>query len=213
MQKFDKLFPSLCALFCALVLLSNLIYQKFILIKLSFIESFSISSGALLYPITYMINDIIAEFYGKARSKFCIILSVFVNIISLSIISLVDYMPASYWSKVTNEEFHHIFGFYGVAFCGSLIAFFISQNLDIFIYLHLKKITRDKFIMLRNIVSTSASLLVDTVIVIGFMYYFGAIPRDQFILLIFHSFIWKFIFTIIASPLFYVSLRLIKMYN
>ena len=114
-------------------MIGNLTYQKFVSLNIPLFHSFDLSVGAILYPLTFLITDLIAEFYGKIRANFCVKFAMITNIIMASIICFMDYLPATSWSKINDEMFHQIFGFYTIGFLSSITACYISQKIDIFI--------------------------------------------------------------------------------
>jgi queuosine precursor transporter len=210
MPKQYKIFSTLCALFSILIILNNLTYQKFIVLSLPFIHTFEISVGAILYPLTFLINDLIAEFYGKTEAKYCVKLAICMNMTVALILTGMDHLPATSWSTLDNATFHQVFSVFSFAFIGSMIACYTSQNLDVFIYLSLKKISGSRYLWLRNNISSALCLLVDSIVVISFLSFFNILPKDHAIDLIKNSYSWKLFFTISCTPVFYFSVFLIK---
>ncbi len=203
----EKIYVFLCVVFSVLVVTGNLIYQKFVQLPIFSIYIFELSVGAIIYPFTFLILDLIAEFYGREKSKFCIKLAISMNIIVATIIIIADKLNATSWSRVSNLEFNHIFGLFSIAFIGSIIASYISQSVDVIFYLWLRRLTRDRLLLIRNILSTAASLLIDTCIVICFLSFFGVLPKDQMANLIINSYTYKLFFTIFSGPLFYFAVK------
>lgn len=203
----EKLYLFLCTFFCLLIVLSNLTYQKFVTLSIIPFYKFELSVGAILYPLTFIMTDLITEFYTKEKAAFAIKLSMVMNVFSVLIIMLMDTLPATSWSKIDNATFHSVFGFYGIAFIGSMIACTLSQTLDVHLYLWIKKLTHGRFLWLQNIGSTSLSLLLDTLTVIGFMAIMGVLPFEQMLLLVAHSYLWKFFFIMCNAPLFCIAVK------
>ncbi|WPY01904.1 VUT family protein (plasmid) [Candidatus Trichorickettsia mobilis] len=201
----DRVYTTLCALFAVLIVMGNLIYQKFVFLPILPFYTFELSVGAILYPLTFMLTDLIAEFFGKNRANFCVKLALALNITVALIIAFMDKLNATSWSKIDNDTFHKVFGLYGVSFLGSIIACYIAQLIDIRIYLWIRKLTGDKYLWLRSNGSTAISLFVDTTIVISFLTTFGVLPVDKLWLLIFNSYLFKLFFSICSIPLFYAS--------
>lgn len=210
MKNAERLYCFLLVFFSTLIVVGNLTYQKFVSINLFSLHEFNLSVGAVLYPLTFLVTDIIAEFYGKEKSQFCVRIALLMNIITAIIIFGMDHLKALPWSRVDDDTFHHVFGMYGVAFLGSLLACYMSQSLDVLLYLFIKKITGGKFIWLRNLLSTSSALFLDTCFVISFMAAFGIFQWDRVGELIFNSYTFKIVFTLLNVPLFYIYLYLIK---
>ncbi|MCH9753345.1 MAG: queuosine precursor transporter [Alphaproteobacteria bacterium] len=205
----DKLYTALCVLFTSLIILGNMVYQKFVGLDLPF-HRFELSVGAILYPLTFLITDLIAEFYGKERAQFCINFAMFTNILIMLIISFMDYLSATEWSRVNDETFHNIFGYYSIAFIGSVVAFYIAQTIDLHIYIAIRNFTKGKYLWLGNLGSTSIALLVDTSVVISFMTFFGIFSSEHMWPLIVNSYSWKLLFTFCSIPLFYLCIVLMR---
>jgi uncharacterized integral membrane protein (TIGR00697 family) len=210
MTQTDKIYTGLCILFCMLIMLGNLTYQKFVSLNIPFIHSFELSVGAILYPVTFLITDLIAEFFGREKANFCVRFAIMMNIVVVLIIGSMDNLHATSWSKIDDNLFHQAFGFYGIAFIGSIIACYISQKIDIFLYLRIKTLTKGKYLGLRNFLSSSVSLFIDTFIVISFLAAFDILPTTQIWQIMINSYYWKIFFTICAIPLFYFSSFIIK---
>jgi len=192
-----------------LTVIGNLTYQKFVSLPLLPVYSFELSVGAMVYPITFLITDLIVEFYGKDRAMFCVRLSILMNIITAGIIYGMNLMPAAQWSNVSDATFHKVFGFYSIAFTGSIIACYIAQFIDTRVYLWIKKITGGRHLWLRSNGSTALSILIDTSIVIFFLTAFSVVPKEQMLPLIINGYSFKLAFTICSTPLFYLCVAVI----
>ncbi|MGL4997907.1 MAG: queuosine precursor transporter [Cetobacterium sp.] len=209
----EKIYVGLCALFSSLIILGNLTYQKFVILRIPSIYQFELSVGAILYPMTFFMTDLITEFYGKEKATFCVRVAIFMNVTVAIIIAFMDYLPATPWSKISDSNFHQVFGFFSIAFAGSIIACYVAQFVDIYLYLRIRNLTKGKYLWLRNNGSTCISLFIDTIIVIGFMTIFNILTVDEMWPLVFHSYTWKLFFTISCTPLFYIAVRSINYYT
>jgi uncharacterized integral membrane protein (TIGR00697 family) len=210
MNKQDQIYLILCSLFSVILVTGNLIYQKFVSITIFPAYTFELSVGALAYPITFFITDLIAEIYGKKKATYCVRIAMIMNIFIALFITILDYLPATSWSKISDNEFHKMFGLFNLAFLSSVIACYVAQKFDIIIYLWLKKITNDKHLWLRSNASTTVSLFIDTSLVIGMLTLFEIIPASKTLTLIINSYSYKLFFTICCTPLFYLSVALVK---
>lgn len=205
-----RIYTTLCVIFSVLIVTGNLIYQKFVVLPLLPFHIFELSVGAILYPLTFLLTDLITEFYGKEKANFCVKLGIGMNILIAIVIMGMDNLSATSWSKIDNVTFHHVFGLYSVAFIGSILACYMAQLLDITIYLGIRKRTGAKWLWLRNIGSTGISMLVDTSLVISFMTLFGILPIERMGMLIMNSYLFKLFFTICSAPLFYAGVAVIR---
>lgn len=213
MTNLQKIYTGLCVLFCVLIALGNLTYQKFVALSIPYFHTFELSVGVILYPLTFLITDLITEFYGKESANFCVHLAIMMNITVALILNGMDHLPATAWSQIDSALFHQVFGLYSVAFISSILACSFSQALDIKLYLWIRKQTQGKHLWLRNNGSTAISLLLDTTIVISIMTLFKVLPRENMLSLIANSYSWKLFFTLCSTPLFYGCVSLIKRFS
>jgi hypothetical protein len=91
-----------------------------------------------------------------------------------------------------------------------MIACYISQSLDIPIYLIIQKLTKGKYLWARNSGSTMVSLFIDTAILTALAALVGIMPMDKLWLLIFNSYSWKVFFTVCGIPFFYLAVWFIR---
>ena len=210
MNKIDNIYTTLCALFSVLIVMGNLIYQKFVFLPVLPFHTFELSVGAVLYPLTFLLTDLITEFYGKEKANFCVRLGVSMNILVACIIMVMDQLESTTWSKVDNNTFHTVFGLYSIAFISSIIACYTAQLVDITLYVWIRKITKGKWLWARNNGSTAISLFIDTSIVISFMAIFHVLPADRMLPLIMDSYCFKVFFSVASTPLFYFCVGTIK---
>lgn len=206
----EKIFSVLCTLFAVIVILSNLIYKKFVALNILLIPVFELSAGALLYPFSFFVSNLIAEFYGKEKAKFCVRTAIVMSATVALLILLVDILPSTSWSNISQENFHNTFGSFGTMFIISMTACYISQSLDIPIYLIIQKLTKGKYLWARNSGSTMVSLFVDTAILTALAVLAGIMPVDKLWLLIFNSYSWKVFFTVCGIPFFYLAVWFIR---
>ena len=205
-----KIYAALSTLFTMLIVLGNIVCQKFVYLPIFPFHTFELSAGCILYPVTYMLTDLIAEFYGKASARYCVRVAMVMNIIMATLLTFMDQLMATQWSKIDNTAFHNVFGLYSIFLAGSLIACYISQYVDITIYLLLRRVTRGKIIWLRSLASTSISLLIDTCVVVCFVALFGALPLEKVSSLIFNSYLYKLFASVCCIPLLYAGISFIN---
>ncbi len=198
-------------MFAILVVLSNLVSQKFIHIDFFGLYHTELSAGTLLYPFTFVLVDLLAEFYGRDMARFCVRSAIIINIIVASLMLFLDQLPATAWSKVSQAEFHHTLGHYSFMLIGSLTATYIAQRLDIYLYLKLRQLTNGRGLWLRSNLSTLISLIVDSSIILCFMALSGGLPYGHIAPLIASTSVFKLLFSVISTPLFYLGSYLIKL--
>lgn len=212
MTALERMYAVLCAFFSILIVVCNLTYQKFVYLPILPFHTFELSVGAILYPLMFMLTDLIAEFYDKKRASFCVRLAIVMNIIAALIVTGMDGLQATPWSKIDNVLFHQVFGLYGLGFIAIVFACYVAQLVDISLYLWIKKITRGKWLWLRSNGSTAISLFVDTSVAISFLTVLGIFPKEQIWNIIFNSYSYKLFATICCTPVYYCLVAMIRQF-
>ncbi len=204
-----KLYIFLCSVFCTIIVTGNLIFQKFVIINILFLK-LELSIGVLLYPVTFLISDLVTEFYGNQHANHMIKTSVLCSLVVMCLIMIGDYLPATSWSNIDDDSFHKMFSVYGVAFLASIIASFFGQLLDVQIYFYLKKLTKSKHLWLRNNLSTILAQLLDTILVLTILCFAGVLSWENYYTISVSSFAFKVSASLAGTPFCYLGYYLIK---
>ena len=166
------LYIILTGIFISCLITCNLIFLKFFSLKISvFNFTFTQSVGLIAYPVTFLITDIVSEIYGQKKANYLVLSGIISSGIVMILIFLADSLPAASFShpenlKVDDQTFHLVFGQFGVAMAASLFTYLICQLIDIRIFHFWKKLTKGKYLWLRNNCSTIFSQLIDTFLIL-----------------------------------------------
>ena len=212
MSLYYKVYFLLGCLFCTTVVISNLIFQKFVSITIPYIIELNISVGVLLYPITFLISDLVTEFYGKEKSKIIINTTILISFIVMILLYISIELPATSWSPISSLEFKKTFNVYGIGSLASLIAVYLGQLADIHIFSWIKIKTNSKHLWLRNNVSTILAQIIDTSTVLTLLCIFQIVPWTQFNTIFIGSIIFKLIAALLDTPFCYLGHALMKKY-
>ena len=207
-----KLYIIFCSIFCTIIIVGNLIFQKFVTLHI-FGYSLEVSVGVLLYPVTFLISDLVTEFYGKSAAKFMINITVLCSIMVLGLIYISDYFDATKWSVIDNQTFHKVFNVYSISAFASILANYFGQLCDIYLFDYLKDLTGGKHLWLRNNVSTILGQIIDTLTVIFILCSFDIIPWEQFMIVIFSSLSFKVLAALADTPFCYFGHYLMRKFS
>jgi uncharacterized integral membrane protein (TIGR00697 family) len=130
------------------------------------------------------------------------------QILALIFIVITIYLPAAPVFK-DQVSFETILNGSFRVIIASLISYAVSQNLDVFVFNKLKNIHGQKKLWLRNNASTMLSQLIDTTIFITIAFY-GTMPIAILGSLIVTQYVFKFLASIVNTPLVYVLVNLIR---
>jgi queuosine precursor transporter len=232
-DKPTKLFLGFTAFFCCNALIAEAIGTKlFSLEKLFGFHpvnftlfgqtglSFTLTCGVLLWPLEFVITDIVNEFFGpKAVRRISITAVALIAYAFLMYFLAIGIPPADAWIASSSKQgvpniqdaFSAIFGQNMRIIVGSLVAFLVSQVVDVTVFHKIKKKTGDKHLWLRATGSTLVSQLVDSYIVlyIAFSNYF---TWQQILAVGMMNYMYKFTIAILLTPLIYLVEQRIERY-
>jgi len=159
------MYDTIVALFCAFLLISNIGATKLIglgpdwppLLPLVF------DGGALLFPLTYILGDVLAEVYGFAKARRAIVTGFAVSVTASLVFWLVDIAPpAPGWGN--QDAWHAVLGFVPRIVAASLAAYLIGQLLNAWVLVRIKRRFGEKRLWVRLIGSSLVGEMADTAI-------------------------------------------------
>jgi len=175
--------------------------------------SFNLTCGVLLWPLEFVMTDIVNEYYGpKAVRQISYIAVALISYAFLMFYLAIHIPPADFWittktdSGVPNmqDAFNGIFGQGMWIIFGSLTAFLVSQIVDVTVFHRIKKVTGEKKVWLRATGSTLVSQLVDSFIVLFIAFKIGNGWSWQLVLAIcLVNYAYKSTMAIILTPVIY----------
>ena len=184
--------------------------------------AFNLTCGVLLWPLEFIMTDIVNEYYGpKAVRRISYIAVALIGYAFLMFYLAIKIPPADFWitsgvtSGVANmpSAFNSIFGQGMWIIFGSLVAFLVSQIVDVTVFHKIKKMTGEKKIWLRATGSTLISQLVDSFIVLFIAFKLGKDWSWQLVLAIcLVNYAYKFTMAIILTPVIYFVEHRIEKY-
>ncbi len=168
LEKRTQLFVYLSAIFVASLILGDLIGGKAFVIHMPFGPwkyDQPVSVGLFAFPVTFLLTDIVNEFYGRSGARFITFLGMWMAIFAFVILNLAQWPHAEPHSYLADLEFNRVFGVGGSLFVASVIAYLCGQFLDIYVFQFWKALTESKHLWLRATGSTLASQLIDTFVI------------------------------------------------
>jgi len=196
----------LLSLFIALLIAMNLLWGKLITLF-----GISVSVGIFMVPLTFLITDIVSEVYGKKVVRDFIYLGVWTLVLVFIYSAFFVYLePNPRYSF--NEDYTNIFGGSLRMIAASIIAFFLSQLHDVFIFEKIKQKTQGKYLWLRNNLSTMGSQLIDSTVFM-FIAFYAITPKftiSFIISLIIPYYLFKIAFALLDTPFVYMWVKWLK---
>ncbi|GGE98115.1 queuosine precursor transporter [Flavobacterium limi] len=196
------------------IFITNAIVAELIGGKLIQIGPFVMSIGILPWPIVFLTTDLINEYFGeKGVKKLSFITACLIAYAFLILFMAIAIPAAKGISPVNDQQFQAVFGQSMWIIVGSIIAFMVSQLIDVSVFWFFKNRTGNKKIWLRTTGSTIISQLFDSFIVLGIAFYLpGKIDFNTFLSSALVGYTFKLSIAIVLTPLIYLGHYLIKKY-
>ena len=185
--------------FCVCLILANLLATKQFQLG-----SINLTTGVLVFPISYVVNDCITEVWGYQRAKLIIWTGFVMNFAFVLLGWLADLIPgAPYW---TNQEgFHALFGLAPRVALASFAAFLVGSLLNAYVMSKMKIHDKGRRFSLRAIASTIAGELSDSLIFFPIALG-GIVPKENLLLMIASQVFFKTLYEIVMLP---VTMRVV----
>lgn len=196
------------------IFITNAVTAELIGGKLIYIGPYVMSIGILPWPVVFITTDLINEYYGqKAVKKLSVITAGLIAYCFVLLYIALNIKAANGFDTVTDVQFKAVFGQSLWIIIGSIVAFLVSQAIDITLFHFLKKKTGQKMIWLRSTGSTVISQLFDTFIVLGIAFYAtGKMDTETYIASGLTGYGVKLIIAIVMTPLIYLGHAIIEKY-
>jgi len=199
----EKLFLILSAFYVVLVILSNMTGGK--LVASPFTDGL-VPCSLFLYPFTYFLTDFIAETYGGSKARFLIYLGFGMALLMHTLASALIAIPAHPVAASFQLSLKTLFSFNGLSLTASLLAFIVSQLLDVKLFLKLKGQLWFRFNVATLLSQVVDSFMINFILFWGLMGWSFLEVFDIFI----SAIVLKTAFSILLTPLFYAAILISK---
>jgi len=192
-KKVSVLFMLAGILFATCLLISNILATKILMIG-----PWAAPAGVLIFPIAYILNDVITEVWGFGKARLIIWTGFAVNILAVLFFTAGIVIPgAPFWQN--QEAFATILGNTPRIVVASLSAYLIGSFLNAFVMSRMKVATKGKGFSGRAIVSTLVGESADSLIFISIAFA-GVFPIGVLITMIFTQTMLKTVYEILILP-------------
>ena len=154
----------LSTLFVGSIVAANLMGTKVIPFFTIGNLEFTGSVGILLFPLSFLVTDIMTEIWGGRAIRSLIGATISVLFLVLGVTALATVLPPAERFVAANDAYVSIFSSSLRITAASIVAFALSQSHDVWAFEWWKRLTGGRFLWLRNNLSTMVSQLIDTVV-------------------------------------------------
>ena len=185
-----------------------LVTANIVAVKVISIDGQYLPGGAVIYPLTFLIDDAIVEVYGYKVARATIWLGFLSNLIFVLVAELVLPLPAApYWHQ--QGAYQATIGYTWRLFAAAFLSYLVGSFANAIVMSRMKIATRGRLLWTRTISSTIVGQGLDSVIFI-LVAYAGILPSSSLLRLILTVWIFKSVYETICTPLVYRTVNSLK---
>lgn len=214
-SKKDYIFIILAGFFVGNAIMAELIGVKLILLpfEIPWIGRPAASVGVITWPIVLVITDLMNEYFGVEGVKKITFVTLGMIAYCFCVLYVVTLIPAADFSPVSDVVFNQVFLQSQWIIIGSIVAFAISQHVDVTVFWIFRKMTNGEKLWLRTTGSTVVSQLIDSIVVIGIAFWLpGKIKTSDFLNVAVTNYSYKLLIAIGLTPVIYFFHKIIDRY-
>ncbi|NLO79921.1 MAG: queuosine precursor transporter [Xanthomonadaceae bacterium] len=196
-------FLAVTAGFVTALLVSNIIA-----VKLVQFGPWAVPAAVIVFPVSYIIGDILTEVYGYHRARLVIWIGFGCNLLATTAIAAAIVLPpAPFWPH--QEAYEQILGFAPRLLLASFAAYLAGEFANAYVLARLKILTAGRWLWLRTIGSTLVGQGLDSMIfmIVAFS---GIIPGQAIVAAAATQWLIKSGYEVLATPLTYLIVGLLK---
>ena len=199
-KKVSVLFMLFGTLFCVCLITANVLETK----QISF-GPINVTAGLIVFPVSYIINDVVCEVWGYRRTRMLIWMGFAMNFFFVLMGALADWIPgASWWNG--DEAFHSIFGLAPRIALASFIAFLAGSFMNAYVMSKMKLSSQGAHFSKRAVLSTIFGEGIDSIIFFS-LALGGVIPWEQMPSLMISQVTLKTLYEILVLP---ITIRVVE---
>ena len=190
------------------IFITCLITANIIAVKLISIFGFVLPAAIVIFPISYIVGDVLTEVYGYSRARQVIWLGFLCNLVAVAAIWIGGLLPAaSFWEG--QEAYQQVLGFAPRLLIASFIAFLIGEFANSFVLAKMKIATQGRWLWTRTIGSTLVGQGLDSLVFITIAFA-GVIPTAGLISAAVTQWLAKSVYEALVTPVTYWVVNFLK---
>lgn len=196
-----ELYPIISALFCGCLIISNILASKTFSLY-----DIILPCGVVIFPLVYIVGDVLTEIYGFTLAKRTIYLGFIINLIATIAYQIAIFLPGT--DLATSNAFSIILGSTPRILIASLISYLVGSYVNAYFMKILKEKYTD-YLFARCSISTLFGEGLDAIIFITIAFA-GLMPNEVLITMIICQGAFKIIYEIIVYPITRTVINWIK---
>ncbi|MFQ5943761.1 MAG: queuosine precursor transporter [Anaerolineales bacterium] len=210
-------YPAVVALLATSLVISNIIAVRLIALRLSDSIELTLPAAIVIFPVAYIVGDVLTEVYGYAAARRGIWIAFACNLLAVIAIWLGGLLPpAPFWTagiyenpEQADQAYRAILGFTPRLLGASFLAYLAGEFLNSFVLAKMKLRTEGRYLWMRTIGSTLVGQGADSLIFITAAFA-GIFPTSALLAAILSQWLVKSIYEAFATPLTYWVVNALK---
>ncbi len=178
------------ATFAVVLVLTNIVGTKLFVLDLGPLndlvgrgQPLTLTAGIITYPATFWLTDVVSEIWGRRRANAMVVLGFGMSLLMLIVVQIAKALtPSDFYTlpergfdtgAAMDNAFGAVFAYPHILLFASMLAYLVAQLFDVRLYHFWWRVTKGRYLWVRNNGSTMISQLVDTIIVNGIFLRFG----------------------------------------
>lgn len=196
-------FLTCIALFVTCLLTANITAAKLIAVG-----GFTLTAGIVIFPISYILGDVLTEVWGYGPTRRVIWLGFACNVLMVAAIGLGGVLPAApFWKGQAAWE--EILGHAPRLLVASFAAYLVGEFANAYVLARLKVATAGRWLWLRTIGSTVVGQGLDSLVFV-LLAFAGAVPAGALAAIVVSQWLVKVVYEAAATPLTYLAVAWLK---
>jgi uncharacterized integral membrane protein (TIGR00697 family) len=193
---------------CAALFVTCLLTANTMATKLIMVGGVVLTAGIVIFPISYVVGDVLTEVWGYGAARRVIWLGFTCNVLMVGALWLGGELPAApFWKG--QDAYETIFGHTPRVLAASFVAYLVGEFANAFVLAKLKVATGGRWLWLRTIGSTLVGQGLDSVVFIG-LAFAGTVPAGALPAIVAGQWAVKVVYEAAATPLTYVVVGWLK---
>lgn len=203
-ERFSSWFVIIAALFVTVLITANIVA-----VKLVDVAGLIVPAGTVtLFPLSYILGDVLTEVYGFRRARLVIWLGFICNLVAVAAITITQFLPgAGFWDG--QDAYERILGLTPRLLVASFAAYLVGEFVNAIILARMKVLTGGRWLWSRTISSTVVGQGIDSLIFISIAF-IGTIATGELLRTMLTAWLLKTAYEILATPLTYLVINALK---
>ena len=189
--------------FAALLIIANVVAVKPLALG-----DWVLTAGIVAYPFTFLVTDTLSEVYGRRTATRVVWMGFALSVLMAALVYVAGVLPAAdFWEG--QAAFDDTLGAVPRIVLGSMIAFLVSQNTDVFVFHAVGRRTGQRHLWLRNNASTMVSQAIDTLLFVSIAFA-GTVSTGTLLNMIVTQYVVKLAIAAVDTPFVYLLVGIVR---